>query len=92
MRKFEVYFRRVADNKAPEYVNLSQEYRKGGNIVADNIRRVEHVLATTPEITSNFTGDTRKIQIGDVVVEHGTKNAFIYTVIGAWALVKLIKD
>jgi hypothetical protein len=89
--KFDVYYRKITDGRAPEHVDLRAEYTKGGTVNADNRRGAEYALLQLAASDSKLAGSTRGIKVGDVLVEHGpVKQNLIYTVTGAWALVKLV--
>ena len=91
--RFEVYYRKVTDGRAPEHVDLSQEYTKGSTLEAINRRAVEQKLFKQFADGSLLAGGTRALAIGDVLIEYGsTKQSLIYTLTGAWAQVKLVKE
>lgn len=90
--KYEVWFRTHYDGRAPEAVNLPAEYTKYGVLEASDRRELERKLLNTVDTSTRFTGATRRIRIGDVVVELPSRVAYIYTPTGAWASTKMIKD
>jgi len=89
--KYDVWYRQVTDGRAPQFVDLQAEYRKGGVINADSRRSVEIQLSRIMEPGSRIAGSRRSIKVGDIIVEHGpTKLALIYTATGAWASVDVV--
>lgn len=91
MTRYEVYYRKVNDGRAPERVHLSDEYTRGPTVIAENIRNLEHQLAQMTHSEARIAGVTRKIQVGDVVLDKSSvKRVRIYTATGAWADVQLV--
>lgn len=91
--KFEIWYRRVSDGRAPQFVNLQSEYLKGGVLRADSRREVEIKLAGTLDTTARIAGSRRGVKVGDVLIEHGVVTLIlIYTATGAWAQVKDVSD
>jgi hypothetical protein len=89
--KYEVYYRKITDGRAPEHVNLGNEYTKGSTLQADHRREAERKLLKLAERESKMAGADRGIRVGDVLIEYGpVKQSIIYTVTGSWALVKLV--
>lgn len=91
--KYEVWYRSVADGRAPEYVSLKQEYTKGDVLNANSRRDLEVRLMQEQFKSENSNNKLKRITVGDLVVEHSTpKTAYIYTHLGSWSVVKLIND
>lgn len=92
MTKYEIFYRKKNDNRAPEKVNLDLDYRKVGVVIAENLRNVEQIIFSKPEVIQGSGTESRRMQVGDVIIQHWpTKQAFIYTATGHWAGVMLLK-
>lgn len=90
---YAVYYKRISDGRAPEYVDLGSDYTYYGKVEASNRRDLERIVATRQDPDSRVAGTTRRILIGDVVIESAdgaADKAFIYTPTGAWAEVKVV--
>lgn len=85
--KWEVWYRKVGDGRAPSQVNLVEDYNCAGTFIAASRRLLEGQLAAEPDPNAHAVGAKRRIHVGDVVIDKGTGAAFIYTPIGAWASV-----
>ena len=85
--KWEVWYRKIGDGRAPSQVNLVDDYTCAGTFPAESRRLLESLLAAEPDPNAQAAGARRRIHVGDVVIDKGTGAAFIYTPIGAWASV-----
>lgn len=87
--KYAVWQKKIYDGRATERVNLFDDYQLVITVEASGRRDVERLLLTQPDPTSKV-GASRRILIGDVLVDQATKEAFIYTPTGAWASVSVV--
>lgn len=89
MQKYAVYYKRIADGRAQEYVDLGSDYIYYGEVEAENRRDLERRMMAIPDKESRVAQSTRRLILGDVIIEND-KEAFIYTPTGAWASVKVV--
>lgn len=91
--KFEIYYRKTRDGRAPEHVCLAKEYSKGGTLTSINRRQLQIKVIQMIRENHRDANSLREISIGDVLIEHGpVRQNLIYTFTGAWALVKLVSE
>lgn len=88
--KYAVWQKKLLDGRATERVNLTEDYVFTGYVEADNRRHVERLLASQEDTGGRVAGATRRLLVGDVLVEQESKDAYSYTPTGAWASVKVV--
>lgn len=94
MLRFEIWYKRVINGRAPEYVNLEQDYNFAGILVGKHKRDIEIQLSNNIALVSKSVGKPRAIQVGDVLADMTTIpfQYYIYTPLGSWSLVKVLKN
>ena len=88
--KYTVYYRKINNGRAEAMVNLEDDYQRFMVLEVDGRRHVERRLQAMTDVTSRIAGTSRKILVGDVLVEEDG-SAYIYTPTGAWASVVTTK-
>jgi len=91
MPKFEVWFRKEFDGRAPEAAWLDTEYEWAGELDAFSVKDLQRILAAqTPEEPKLET--PRPLRTGDVVRPHGTTTGWMLTPVGLWAQVMTFEN
>lgn len=84
--KYDIWFRRHTDGRAPEYVALDSEYRKTGAV--ESVGRSGIVRAVLDK-KDQLGDEARALRVGDVAVDEEGQ-AWIYTIYGQWAQVRQV--